>query len=320
VATLPPVRRLHRQGLRRPSRAAHRARQERVPGLERLLGRELRERALEMYAFVGDVMTFYQDNLARESRLVTATQRKNVIALAKMLGYRLHGAQAATAEVLPLARAAERRPSRPARSSARRRSPSRCASSSSRRRRHPGRRRSSARPARGELEDAHAALRRARARRPRRASSTSRRTSTTRRSSRRRNGCVHRGRQLPRLEPNDRHFVVAVDQNDRATLRFGNGVSGAAHGHRAGHLQDGRRRAATSTPSARRHRGRLHRRHGHPVQVSVTEPRPASGGADRQTVASAKLLAPESLRTLTRTVTREDFEINARRSPAWPGR
>ena len=28
--------------------------------------------------------------------------------------------------------------------------------------------------------------------------------------------------------PNDRHFVVAVDQNDRATVRFGNGVSGAA--------------------------------------------------------------------------------------------
>lgn len=54
---------------------------------------------VEMYAFVGDVLTFYQDNLARESRLVTATQRKNVMALARMLGYRLQGAQAATAEV-----------------------------------------------------------------------------------------------------------------------------------------------------------------------------------------------------------------------------
>lgn len=48
---------------------------------------------LELYAFVGDVLTFYQDNLARESRLVTATQRKNVIALARMFGYRLHGAR-----------------------------------------------------------------------------------------------------------------------------------------------------------------------------------------------------------------------------------
>lgn len=54
---------------------------------------------LEMYAFVGDVVTFYLDAQARESRLVTATQRKNVIALARMLGYRLHGARAATAEV-----------------------------------------------------------------------------------------------------------------------------------------------------------------------------------------------------------------------------
>ena len=54
---------------------------------------------IELYAFVGDVLTFYQDNLARESRLVTATQRKNVMALAQMLGYRLQGARAATAEV-----------------------------------------------------------------------------------------------------------------------------------------------------------------------------------------------------------------------------
>ena len=53
--------------------------------------------------------------------------------------------------------------------------------------------------------------------------------------------------------------------------------------------------------------------HGRPVQLSVQNSEPASGGTDRQTVASAKLLAPESLRALTRSVTREDFEINARR-------
>jgi diketogulonate reductase-like aldo/keto reductase len=50
---------------------------------------------VEVYAYVGDVLTFYQDNLAREVRLATATQRKSVMALAKMLGCRLHGAQAA---------------------------------------------------------------------------------------------------------------------------------------------------------------------------------------------------------------------------------
>lgn len=38
---------------------------------------------VELYAYVGDALTFYQDNLARESRLVTATQRKSVMTLAK---------------------------------------------------------------------------------------------------------------------------------------------------------------------------------------------------------------------------------------------
>jgi hypothetical protein len=46
-------------------------------------------------------------------RLVMATQRKNVIALARMLGYRMHGAGAATATaelVLTLARACSNPP------------------------------------------------------------------------------------------------------------------------------------------------------------------------------------------------------------------
>ena len=54
---------------------------------------------LELYAFVGDVLTYYLDQQARESRLVTATQRKNVLALCRMLGYKLHGAGAGTASV-----------------------------------------------------------------------------------------------------------------------------------------------------------------------------------------------------------------------------
>jgi len=62
---------------------------------------------LELYTFVGDVVGYYLDNQARESRLVTATHRNNVIALARMLGFMLHGARAAIAEaVFSLARAA----------------------------------------------------------------------------------------------------------------------------------------------------------------------------------------------------------------------
>jgi hypothetical protein len=115
--------------------------------------------------------------------------------------------------------------------------------------------------------------------------------------------------------PNDRHVVVLVDQNDRATIRFGNGTSGApptgtvtvsyrTGGGAASNVDAGRIVVVEGTFTDV---------HGRTVQVAVTNPEPASGGTDRQSVASAKLLAPESLRTLTRTVTREDFEVNARR-------
>ena len=57
---------------------------------------------LEMFAFVGDVLGFYLDAQSRESRLATATQRRNVIALARMLGFTLQGARAAQVLVLSL--------------------------------------------------------------------------------------------------------------------------------------------------------------------------------------------------------------------------
>jgi hypothetical protein len=55
---------------------------------------------VELYAFVGDLLAFYQDNQARESRIATATQRKNLIALTKLLGFRPAGARAATADAV----------------------------------------------------------------------------------------------------------------------------------------------------------------------------------------------------------------------------
>src|SRR6185369_8044503 len=52
---------------------------------------------------------------------------------------------------------------------------------------------------------------------------------------------------------------------------------------------------------------------GNPVSLSVTNSDRASGGANRQTIAQIKALAPESIRVIERTVAREDFEINARK-------
>src|SRR5439155_10387148 len=54
---------------------------------------------------------------------------------------------------------------------------------------------------------------------------------------------------------------------------------------------------------------------GNPVSVAATNPKPASGGSDRQSIAQMQALAPESIRVLSRTVSREDYEVNARRLP-----
>jgi predicted phage baseplate assembly protein len=115
----------------------------------------------------------------------------------------------------------------------------------------------------------------------------------------------------------DRHFVVIVDQNDRATLRFGNGVSGALPSgtitirHRTG----GGAKGNVEAGALRKLEGTFIDENGGAVTVAVTNPQPAAGGTDRQSLAQIRALAPESIRVLNRTVSREDFEINARRLP-----
>jgi predicted phage baseplate assembly protein len=117
--------------------------------------------------------------------------------------------------------------------------------------------------------------------------------------------------------PNDRHFLVLVDQNDRAMIRFGNGANGApptgtitvtykAGGGAVGNVDANRLTVVDAAVADAR---------GRPVRVIATNPAPAAGGADRQSVEAAKQLAPEGLRALTRSVAREDFEIHARAVP-----
>ncbi|MDJ0766814.1 MAG: baseplate J/gp47 family protein [Myxococcota bacterium] len=274
---------------------------------------------VEMYAFVGDVVTFYLDNQARESRLSTATQRKNVIALAHMLGYRLHGAQAATAEILvSLAKPPIADVVIPAGTVIRTQEvteplrfqllsdvmipagldPPRITGIAEHSKSHI-----QLFDARGLANldiildhtpylDGSAVVSAA-------------------------NGDYAEQDNLLGSDANDRHFAVLVDQNDRATIRFGNGANGAPP---TGTINIVYKTGGGTTGNVDANRlvvieGAFTDTHGHPVQVSVTNPEPASGGTNRQSIASAKLLAPESLRALTRTVAREDFEINARRVP-----
>ncbi len=270
---------------------------------------------LEMFAFVGDVLTFYQDNLARESRLVTATQRKNVMALAKMLGYRLSGAQPATAELeFRLSRPAQAPVTIPAGTIIRTQEVTD--------------------PVRFQLLAPVTV-----------APGVTQATGIGEHSKTQSQlfdaqgladlslpldfgpyldgSAVVTTPQGPFTEvdsflnsgPNDRHFVATVDQNDLATLRFGSGGSGLPP---TGTISVTYKTGGGSTGNVDAQRlvvleGNFRDANGGQVQLSVRNPRSASGGADRQSIASAKLLAPESLRALTRTVAREDFEINARR-------
>jgi hypothetical protein len=113
----------------------------------------------------------------------------------------------------------------------------------------------------------------------------------------------------------DRHYTVTVDENDKATIRFGNGINGAipqgsivvsykTGGGKVGNVEEGSIRKADKTYSDHL---------GNQVTLTVTNIDAADGGTNREGIEQIRQNAPRSLRALTRTVAREDFEINALR-------
>jgi hypothetical protein len=274
---------------------------------------------LELYAFVGDVLTFFQDNQARESRLLTATQRKNLIALTKLLGFRPAGARAATVnEVFTLAAPPLADVALPQGTQIRTASITE--------------------PVvfqlvRDVLIPAGASPPTATGILEHSAPQDELFAST---------GLPNQEAVLPATpyldgSPEvvagngeyaevvnflastaaDRHFLVLVDQTDRATLRFGNGVNGAIPSGTIGvrYKTGGGTAGNVNAGTLIKLDGSFTDDHGNTVVISATNPTPASGGTDRQSIAQIQALAPESIRVLSRTVTREDYEVNARRLP-----
>jgi len=274
---------------------------------------------LELYAFVGDVLTFYQDNQARESRLLTATQRKNLIALTKLLGFRPAGARAATTEeVLTLASTPTADVVLPKGTHVRTASVT-----------EPvtfqllgdvvipaG---ASPPTATGTLEHsepqdelfASTGLPNQEVILP----ATPYLDGSAQVVAG--NGNYAEVQNFLGSTASDRHFLVLVDQADRATVRFGNGVNGVVPSgtisvrYKTGGGGVGNVNAGTLTKLE----GSFTDANGNPVSISATNPQPASGGTDRQSIAQIQALAPESIRVLSRTVSREDYEVNARRLP-----
>jgi len=270
---------------------------------------------LELFAFTSDVLLYYQDNQSRESRISTAQLRKTMLGLAKLVNYTPQGASAATAELTltlgavptgsvtinagdtfrtqeisnPVVFQALSTVTIPAGTNppsiifeVENSSPSSQSVASN-----------SLANQEYQLDD-----------------SPYLDDSMTISAD---NGAYTQVDDFLDSESTDRHFTVVVDENDRATVRFGNDVNGAIpqgtinFTYKTGGGTDGNVNPGTIVRADSAYTDSF----GTTVQVSVTNLSAASGGANRQTVESIRELAPLSLRTLNRTVAREDFEINA---------
>lgn len=267
---------------------------------------------VELFAFVGDVLCFYQDAQANEAFIATAQQRRNLLSLAKLVGYVPSGASAAQATVtlavagliadcvIPLGSivrtngltqtefqilsAVTLTPAVPSATAIAEHSRSRSDAFAS-----------------DGLPNQEFVL-----------SWTPFLDGSLAVSAD--DGAYVQVTDFLSSAATDRHFVVVVDDQDVATVRFGNGVSGAvpvgtiACSYRTGGGADGNVDAGTLT----RLDGSFADIAGHPVTVTVTNAAAATGGVDRETKEQIRILAPASLRTNTRTVAHEDFLANGR--------
>lgn len=276
---------------------------------------------LELFAQVGDILGFYQDNQARQSRITTATQRKALLGLVKLISYTPATATPATADLLITL------PAAPAGDAV-----------------FPigsfVRTEDSLNPARYQLLETVTI-----------AAGASPATITVSAENSESKDQVFATTGLPNQAfllsstpfidgsciiiagngsytqvdnlldstPTDRHFTVQVDQNDRATVKFGNGINGAIP---IGTLTIDYKVGGGSGGRVEMNKLKVFEQAqwldslGNPLSPTVTNPLESSGGTDRQSVAQIKERGPASLRVLNRTVAREDYEINALRLPA----
>lgn len=284
---------------------------------------------VELYCFVGDVLGYYQDNQAQEARLATATQRKNLLAIARMLGYTAKANAAAEvvvrftlAEPVAAGRTVTFHPPGP---------PAPVTNPTTVETSDPENKQSfqlladavigagastcTATVSHSVLQEDESFIATGLADQEVLLANTpfvgDSLTVTAD------NGAYTIVKNFVRSTATDRHCVVVVDANDQATVRFGDGVRGAlpsgtivckyrTGGGAAGNVGAG----FIDTIS-----GSFVDSAGQPVQVTVTNEKAASGGDERETDESIRINAPLSLSALERTVSREDYETHAREIP-----
>jgi Baseplate J-like protein len=111
----------------------------------------------------------------------------------------------------------------------------------------------------------------------------------------------------------DPHFIARVDDQDRAQVIFGDGTYGrippAGSTIRASYQVGGGRQGNVAAGTITVVRSGVN------VSAGVTNPQPASGGADRESVEDARRHAPAVFRSLQRAVTKEDIAALAETFP-----
>lgn len=116
-----------------------------------------------------------------------------------------------------------------------------------------------------------------------------------------------------RSRSDDRHFVVITDASDRASVRVGNGSSGELPqgGITIDYSTGGGSEGNVGPGTINSLMGPFTDIAANPVFPQVINDLAADAGDDRQGNESIRVSIPESLRVLTRTVAREDYEIAA---------
>jgi hypothetical protein len=271
---------------------------------------------VELYAFVGDILSKYQDNQAAEAFIGRVTQRKNILALCKLIGFTARGNTAASADVvLTLAAALAGDVVIPERTRVKTENVTDPVvyETTSEVTIPAG----TTGPVTVTAENAEE--------REELFSSTGLPNQEVRLTGTpyldgsleltAANGDYTAVENLLESAAGDRHLVVTVDQNDRAVLRWGNGVSGAipAGTITARYKVGGGAAGRVEANKLRKIEGSFADVLGNAAQVLVNNPSASSVALDRQSVEEIRLLAPQTLRVLERTVAREDFEINAKR-------
>lgn len=118
-------------------------------------------------------------------------------------------------------------------------------------------------------------------------------------------------------DSSDRHVVVLVDADDRATLVFGDGINGAIpQGSGSVTYKTGGGDAGNVEPNSLVVlEGSFSDNLGNIASITVDNASEASGGGPRQSNAQIRIEAPRAARVLNRAVAREDYEIVAEQVP-----